>query len=359
MIKKIIFLVLLFGVLYPYSLAQNDLPEALINDPKFDINNPEVIKFINQTSEKFKIAPAEIEKVIRKSNYIQKTIDLTTPKSSGGNIGERNWKAYRSRFITPRRINVGLDFIQKYAGDFAKAEKNYGVPKAIIASILNIETRFGENTGSFNVRDVLATLAFHHPTRKSFFQNELAVLISLANKNHYNLDILEGSFAGAIGLGQFIPSSIVAYATDFNGDGVIDLDNPTDAIGSIANYLLKHGWNKELRLNNTFIVITEKNIKEPEKFSDIVLTLKDQGVKPTISYEQLLSFGFDEKLLTNLTPPFTLVNMPLGKVGGVSQVEYRLANNNFYVVTRYNRSYDYAGVVVEYAMELERRLLTP
>lgn len=156
------------------------------------------------------------------------------------------WQEYRTRIVSADRIAAGRDFMIQYADPLARAEATYGVPKNVIAAILGIETRYGEKRGNYRVLDSLVTLSFGYPRRAAFFQKELTAFLKLARAGHVDPYTIKGSYAGAIGWPQFMPTSILALATDFDGDGKIDLYNsPVDAIGSVANYFSKNGWRQE------------------------------------------------------------------------------------------------------------------
>ena len=153
------------------------------------------------------------------------------------------WDEYRAIFLDAPRIANGAAFIEAHSQAFERAEAEYGVPPDVIAAIIGVETRYGGVTGHHRVLDSLATLAFHHPSRGRFFRGELAAFLEIAFEEERAPGSLTGSYAGAMGYPQFIPTSYRAYAVDFDGDGIRDLwTNPVDAIGSVANYLAEHGW---------------------------------------------------------------------------------------------------------------------
>ena len=189
-------------------------------------------------------------------------------------IRDRNWAAYRARFVEPVRIRAGVRFWNEHAATLARAEREYGVPAEIIAGILGVETLYGQHMGSFRVMDALATLAFDFPAahpraaeRQAFFQGELEQLLSLADRTGTDPFALRGSYAGAMGLGQFMPSSWVRWAVDFDGDGRIDLfQSPADAIGSVANYFQAHGWVPGLPTHYA-LAFDETRLRLPELLS--------------------------------------------------------------------------------------------
>lgn len=351
--EKIIIIFLLW--LYPiFGYSQEIQLENNIIENYFDLNLPSIRNFIDDTAIKLNKDPGEIEKIISESNFVQRSLDLLPPKRPGkSKTIKRNWPAYRSRFITNYRINLGKVFIQENLNTLLAAERQFGVPVEIISAILNVETRYGANTGDFNTRDVLATLAFYHPTRGQFFQEQLQALISLSYSSNFHLDYLNGSYAGAIGIAQFLPTSIIDFAVDFDNNGIIDLNTYEDAIGSVANYLLKHGWNRKYEIEQTMISINNFsfaniNIDETE-IARIAIILKKYGVKPAIYQADLQEFGFEKSFINNISYPLTLVDLPAGN----KYTDYRLANINYYAITRYNRSFNYATAVYELALELQ------
>ena len=192
----------------------------------------------------------------------------------------KTWDDYKAIFLKNKRIVDGKKFIKKNISTLERAEKEFGVPKEIITAILGVETNFGNNMGSYRVIDSLTTLGFDDPRRSKFFRSELIQLFLLTREN--NLDILkiQGSYAGAMGYSQFISSSYRAYAIDYDGDGYVDLFNSIeDAIGSIANYLKRHGWKKEGKIVvQTFPNNVRKFYKPHESLTQFIpLTFNENG----------------------------------------------------------------------------------
>ncbi len=262
----------------------------------------------------------------------------------------KNWSAYRERFIEPRRIAAGLAFWQEHAADLARAEHTYGVPARIIVGILGVETLYGQHTGNFRILDALATLAFDFPQahpraqeRQAFFKQELEHFLLMTHQNRADPRGLKGSYAGAMGLPQFMPSSWRRYAVDFDGDGRIDLWNSTaDAIGSVANYFRAFDW--QVGQPTTFGVQINSSPEQLEK-----LLLPD--ILPTFNAQSMRSLGL-------LLPP-EATQYP-GKLAlielrnGEDAPSFVLGTENFYVVTRYNWSSYYAMAVIELGQAVER-----
>ena len=262
------------------------------------------------------------------------------------------WSEYRSIFINPKRINSGLAFMREHADLLEAAEKKYGVPSFVIAAIIGVETYYGKIKGSHTVMDALSTLAFDYPPRSAFFRGELLHFLKLANEEKLDIATLKGSYAGAMGYGQFIPSSYRHYAVDFNGDGQRDLVNSVeDAIGSVANYLAKHKW----RDGEPVLLEFDRSTKANQPDSKIHFN----SLKKRYTLSQLEQMGFS---LTN-KPDYLgeIVNekaisdkekFVLIKVNHDDRLYYMGGFHNFYVITRYNHSHLYALAVSELAAKM-------
>ncbi|GGO78649.1 soluble lytic transglycosylase B [Marinobacterium nitratireducens] len=243
-----------------------------------------------------------------------------------------NWGEYRKIFIEQQRIDQGVQFWRENAAALARAEREYGVPAEIIVAIIGVETRYGRITGSYRVIDALATLGFDYPKRGEFFQGQLKEYVRLVQEEQIDPLSLKGSYAGAMGYGQFIPSSYRAYAVDFDGDHKRDIwNNKTDAIGSVANYFAEHGWkNGEPVLSN--VVINKP--ADPSWFN--------AGLKPEVSLAQWRERGITTRQGLDQDQLATLMEFQTA-----DGEFYRLGLHNFYVITRYNHSRLYAMAVYE------------
>lgn len=252
----------------------------------------------------------------------------------------KNWAAYRARFVEPRRILAGVAFWQDNADALARAEAQYGVPPAIIVGIVGVETFYGRIMGSFRVLDALATLAFDFPAGRSdrspFFRAELEQFLLLARREGLPSASVEGSFAGAIGLPQFMPSSIGRYAVDFDGDGHIDLrTSAADAIGSVARFLAEHGWQ---RGQPTHFAVT------PPDDAITRARLLAPDIVPTFSAAELAAAGAALSEAGRAHPrPLALVMVE----NAGAAPSYVAGTENFFALTRYNRSSYYALAVIE------------
>lgn len=304
----------------------------------------EVREFVDQMVGKHDFQKAELLSVFGKMRYIDTTVELMKPVPAGRT---KNWRSYRNRFIEPVRINAGIKFWNEHAQALARAESEYGVPAEIIIGILGVETIFGRNAGKFRVLDVIATLAFAYPntpTRKArmtFFRSELENTLLYARESAIDPFSLQGSYAGAIGLPQFMPSNIRKYAIDFDGDGKIDLRNsPDDAIGSIANYLTHHGWRRgEPIVFPTAVSAGGSDGNGGHAWSAFLGQSLEAKFKPEELSAAGVSIGLE--LPTNLS--FGLVDLQ----NGADATEYWLGANNFFAITQYNRSFFYAMSVID------------
>jgi len=274
-----------------------------------------------------------LEAAMREARYRQEVLDAM----SGAAERRLRWDEYRAIFLDDRRIQAGAAFIEAHREAFARAESEYGVPEEIIAAILGVETRYGRITGKHRVLDSLATLAFHHPRRGDFFRGELAAFLEIAFEQGVAPGEQLGSYAGAMGYPQFIPTSYRAYAVDFDDDGLRDLwSNPVDAIGSVANYFAEHGW----RDGESILHETEGPATPPDG-----IDFNRAARRPAVSAGALREAG--------LTVPESLADehrlLPVALEEGEGNWRYVLGDVNFYVITRYNHSHLYAMAVVELA----------
>lgn len=253
------------------------------------------------------------------------------------------WKQYRPIFVTSKRSNKGKKFMAKHSDVLQRAEKEYGVPVEIIAAIIGVESYYGKHTGKYTIFDSLTTLGFDYPPRSAFFKSELKQFLLLSKEEDISIDNMTGSYAGAMGMPQFISSSYRRYAVDFDGDGKRDLWNSiADVIGSVANYFSQHGWQEgagvayPVTVKNKSVV-REKNSLKPyttlKQLESQGVALKKNPAKPEVD-------GADEATLLKLK----------GKKGD----EYWVGLNNFYVITRYNHSVLYAMAVYQLSEDLKK-----
>lgn len=272
--------------------------------------------------------PDYVRSVLAKAERKQSILDAISRPAEK----RLDWGEYRAIFIEPKRIAQGVEFWKEHRTTLERAQQTYGVPPEIILAIMGVETRFGRITGNYRVLDALATLGFDFPRRAEFFRGQLADYFRLVRAEGVDPESLKGSYAGAMGYGQFIPSSFLAYAVDFDGDGHKDIwDNPTDAIGSIANYFAKHNWREG-----------EPVIASPVFDDASVEGLVNQDLKPELTLLEWSGKGVTPREALNGEMKATLMRLSSGEKN-----EYVLGLHNFYVITRYNHSRLYASAVYE------------
>lgn len=271
----------------------------------------------------------QFDQAVRKQNILD-AISRPAEKS-------KPWKDYRKIFVTNKRVNQGKAFLEKYQADLQRAEDKFGVPKQIIAAIIGVETYYGRIKGSYRVIDALSTLAFDYPPRSKFFRKQLKEYFLLVREQGFEPLDVKGSYAGAMGYGQFIPSSYRHYAVDFDGDGVADIiNNPVDAIGSVANYFKMHGWKTGAP------VVSKARVAETHNDE-----LANSGLKPKVSVGEIRKHGFSPRADYADDELATLV-----KLDGKRGLEYWIGLKNFYVITRYNHSRMYAMAVYQLSERL-------
>ena len=253
----------------------------------------------------------------------------------------RSWLAYRARFVTGSRIAEGAAFWRRHAAALERASQEHGVPEEIIVAIIGVETVYGRQMGTWRVIDALSTLAFDFAPRAEFFRGELEQYLLYARDAGIDVFSVRGSYAGAIGIPQFMPGSYRRFAIDFDGDGVIDLRaSPGDAIGSVANFLVKHGWRRGERVYLPVRVTGEAHRE-----------LVDAGIEPKTNLSEMKRYGVETR--TDLALETQVALIELESPGAAT--EYRLGLRNFFVLTRYNRSVLYASAVYDLAQEIKAR----
>ncbi len=295
--------------------------------------------FIAEVAERHAFDPAELDRALSQARHDPTVIRLITPPARKG---VRSWQNYRARFLDDTRIDGGSAFWNEYADELERAAREFGVPAEIIVAIIGVETIYGRNTGNFETLSALATLAFDYPPRAELFRRELEALFLLAREQARDPASYSGSFAGALGYPQFLPSSVRAYAVDFDRNGRIDFDSdPVDAIGSVANYLRAHGW-------QTDAPVAERARLAADTDSAALVAA---GIEPTLHPALLAQSGVSTLDGRTAAAVATLVDL---ETPG-AETEYWLGYRNFYVITRYNRSSFYAMSVFELAEALRLR----
>lgn len=292
------------------------------------LDQPEAQAFIKKTSSAHGIATDEISELLSQS-VLQESI----LKAMNNQAEAKKWFEYRPIFIQPTRIKGGVEFMAQHHELLTRVEEKLGVPAEIITSIIGVETRYGNFWGSYRILDALVTLGFYYPRRATFFQSELEQFILLTKEERMDPFLLKGSYAGAMGMPQFMPSSYRQYAVDFDEDGRRDLwSSPADITASVANYLSRHGWKK-----GQPIAVRAK--VKGEKWRSIA-SYKIQ--RPTESVSSFKKYGVEpaSPLAEDLQASFLVLE-------GSEGPEHWLVMDNFYVITRYNRSSMYAMAVFQ------------
>lgn len=293
--------------------------------------------------------PAWVRQTLAQAHYIPAIAKAVTPPAVGV---AKNWQAYRSRFVEPIRIQAGVAFWHTHRDELMRAQAQTGVPAEIIVGILGVETLYGQQSGNYRVIDALTTLAFDFPTshpraaqRSAYFKDELEQFLSLCSRSSRDPLGIKGSYAGAMGWPQFMPSSWVKYALDFDADGVVDLMNsPADAIGSVANYFKAYGWQTGLATHFPVAFDVSKLDMDALLAPDIL---------PTFS---VASFQAKGAVLTGEalqhTGKLALIELQMGNAPPM----YVAGTDNFYVITRYNWSSYYAMAVIELGQAVKQAM---
>ncbi len=292
----------------------------------------EVKTFIDEVVKRHGFKSTELTRLFSKVQRVDPALKLILP-------GEQrpSWDDYRAQFVNETRVANGLAFWKENRRSLKRAEEKYGVPAQIIVAIIGVETNYGRNMGRYRVIDALSTLAFDYPPRASFFRSELEQYLLLAREAGLDVFATRGSYAGAIGIPQFMPGSLRRYAVDFNGDGRIDLTRSSaDAVGSVANFLKQHGWQTGER-----VLLRAK--PSPEALARYV----DGSLEPRYRLDELTAAGLE----LEPAPPSPDTLGTLVALGA----EYRVGLRNFYVITRYNRSALYAAAVNDLGDALAER----
>jgi len=302
----------------------------------------EVKLFIAEMVKKHGFTRRELNRVLGKAQFQPAIIKAMEQPAE---TALASWQAYRTIFINPQRVETGVQFWNRNAEPLKRAAAEFGVPEEIIVGIIGVETTYGRNIGTYRVIDALATLAFDYPKRAQFFRGELENYLVLSREAKIDPLRVKGSYAGAIGIPQFMPGSYRRFAVDYDGDGTSNLaTSPADAIGSIGNFLKAHGWARG----------------EPVAFSAEVSgegwrKLAEAGVEPASRAAELPRFGV--KPAVSMPPDTRCALIELETPGQPS--DFRVTLQNFFVLTRYNRSNLYATAVLDLATELARARLAP
>ena len=296
-------------------------------------SNPIIIKFMDNMVKEHGFKREEVEAVLTQAKVLPIIIEkMSRPAEAWP------WHRYRKIFLKEKRINQGVEFWRENTAILEAAEKKYGVPEEIILAILGVETRFGRIKGGFRVVDALVTIGVDYPKRSKYFLKELAQVFILSKEENFDPLALEGSYAGAMGMAQFMPSSYRHFAVDFDGDGVRDLlNNKADAVGSIASYLSRHNW----KAGDPIATRATVSDKSHQKFVK-------KGMKPKVKIADIGKYGVTAA--DNYPGELKASLIELEQEDGM---EYWLGMGNFYAITRYNHSNLYAMAVYQLSEEIK------
>ncbi len=321
------------AIFFGLILALGGVSSAATEQP--GESHPGSEAFIAELTQSGQLDEQALRSLLAGAEYRQSIIDAISRPAEG-----KPWHEYRQIFLTGRRIGDGRKFWREHADLVQQIAAEYAIPPEVILAIVGVETSYGRITGSYRVLDALVTLGFYYERRGAFFRGELEELLYLASEEEVPLAEVTGSYAGAMGLGQFIPSSYRAYAVDFDDDGKRDLwGSRADALASVANYLKSHRWQPGAAIAVPARVSTSTDAALAE--------LLDGNLKPTHSIAELRALGIssDEALADD-------IKASVIRLEGVDGPEYWLGLQNFYVITRYNRSPLYAMAVTQLSQAL-------
>ncbi|HEX2197653.1 MAG TPA: lytic murein transglycosylase B [Burkholderiales bacterium] len=305
------------------------------NSPSY-AERPEVQEFIREVSARHGFDEKELTYLFSKVHRTEPVLEAIQPPPPKA----RSWEEYRANFVNPRRIAAGKAFWKTHRRALARAERRYGVPAEYIVAIIGVETFYGRYAGRWRVVDALTTLAFDYAPRSPYFRSELEHYLLLSRDTGGDVFAVRGSYAGAIGIPQFMPSSTRRFAVDFDGSGSVDLRrSPADAIGSVANFLKEHGWRSG-----------EEVLFEAKLSGEAWRPLADGSVNAKHTLDELRKAGVEFEAPGAGEARAALVELETPE----RPSEYRVGLHNFYVLTRYNRSAFYASAVHDLAHELKK-----
>ena len=307
-----------------------------------------VMAWAQEAAARLQLDPSWLQRTMAHAQRLPLVENLVLPPASPT---AKDWSAYSARFIEPTRIQAGARFWRKHQSTLEKAEREFGVPAAIVVGIIGVETLYGQNTGNFRLVDALGTLAFHFPQahprateRQAFFRSELEHFLVLSARSGADPLSIRGSYAGAMGLPQFMPSSWAKYAVDFDGDGRVDLfASPADAIGSVANYFKAFQWRTGMPTHYPVSLSAQTDMD----------SLLAPDILPTFSVASFTAKGAGLNGTALAHPgPLALIELR----NGSNAPSYVAGTENFYAITRYNWSSYYAMAVIELAEAVAREV---
>ena len=298
------------------------------------LKRPDVHQFIDELLAQHGFERHRIERWFADARYLPAVERYMQPPIA---FSQRNWLDYRARYLDEPRVQSGASFMRQHQDALQRAQQQFGVPPEVIAAIIGIETYYGRITGNFRTLDALITLSFDYLRRAEYYRQQLTEFFLLVREQNSDPLTIRGSFAGAIGLPQFMPGSIRRYAVDFDGDGRVDLTGSTaDAIGSVGSFLAAHDWQRDLPI--VFDVTAD----------EAIVDALGRGINVSATLSDALMMGVEGDVPLPLDTRVIVIDLPYLKDGEVERM-YRLGTVNFSALLHYNRSYFYASAVVELA----------
>ncbi len=302
-------------------------------------SGPRFAQFIDELTAKHGFERQRLERWFSQARYSPAVERYMQPPIA---FGQRNWLDYRARYLDDARVQSGAAFVRNHQAAMERAQREFGVPPEIIAAIIGVETHYGRITGNFRTLDALVTLSFDYLRRAEYYRQQLTEFFLLVREQNSDPLTIKGSFAGALGLPQFMPGSIRSYAVDFDGDGRVDLTtSAADAIGSVASFLAAHGWQRDTP------ILFEATADEA------IVDALGRGINAAVTWSDALAAGVEGDVPLPLDTQVLVIDLPMSNAGEVERL-YRVGTVNFSAVLHYNRSYFYASAVVELSRAIAR-----
>lgn len=305
------------------------------------LQRADVQQFIDELTTQHGFERQRIERWLSQARYSPAVERYMQPPIA---FGQRNWLDYRARYLDEPRVQAGAAFVRNHQVAMDRAEREFGVPAEIIAAIIGVETHYGRITGNFRTLDALVTLSFDYLRRAEYYRQQLTEFFLLVREQNADPLAIKGSFAGALGLPQFMPGSIRRHAVDFDGDGRVDLTNSTaDAIGSVASFLVAHGWQRD------------SPIMFDATADEAIVDALGRGINATVTWWDALAAGVEGDVSLPLDAQVLVIDLPVVDGGEVERL-YRVGTVNFSALLHYNRSYFYASAVVDLSRAIAQTL---
>ena len=305
------------------------------------LQRAEVQQFIDELTLQHGFERQRIERWFGQARYSPAVERYMQPPIA---FGQRNWLEYRARYLDEPRVQAGAAFVRNHQAAMDRAQREFGVPPEIIAAIIGVETHYGRITGNFRTLDALVTLSFDYLRRADFYRQQLTEFFLLMREQNSDPQTIKGSFAGALGLPQFMPGSIRRHAVDFDGDGRVDLTSSVaDAIGSVASFLAAHGWQRDAP------ILFDATADEA------TVDALGRGINATVTWSDALAAGVEGDIPLPLDTQVLVIDLPIVNAGEVERL-YRVGTVNFSALLHYNRSYFYASAVVELARTIAQTM---